>query len=119
MRVNLYYAPYPSQIFARCRSAREHGARSQSQERSRNLGRGCAQVLDEAKVDVEFRIIDTQIDVGTTVYKSIPYGPRTLVCRREGGAFESYDDRIREADIHGISNNYTNSAGISLISSNT
>jgi hopanoid C-3 methylase len=112
MRVNLYYAPYPSQIFEDAdqpvSTVRVHNPKSALA----TLAAGTRQILDEAKIEAEFRIIDTQIDAGRTAYKTIKYGPRTLVCCREGGALESYDAQIRDADIHGISNNYTNSAGI-------
>ena len=114
MRINLYYAPYPSQTF-------EGETQPVSTVRVLNpksalvtLAAGADRFLREAGIDAEFRIIDTQVGDGSQHYKDIAYGPRTLRCHRVGGAFERYDPQIREARIHGISNNYTNSAGIVL-----
>src|SRR6476620_2178540 len=112
MRIHLYYAPYPSQVF-------EGESQPVSTVRVNNpksalatLAAGVRHNLRSTPVDAEIRIIDTQMDPGTRWYKDIPYGPRVLRCYRVGGEFEQYDDGIREADICGISNNYTNSAGI-------
>ena len=114
MRVNLYYAPYPGQMF-------DGESQPVSTVRVLNpksalvtLAAGVRKYLAEWGVDASLRIIDTQVGGGSTYYKTIAYGPRALHCYRVGGAFEEYDDSIREADIHGISNNYTNSAGIVL-----
>lgn len=112
MRVHLFYAPYPSQVF-------EGDDLPVSTVRVLNpksalvtLAAGVRRYLDEWGIDAQLRIIDTQVGGGSRYYKSIPYGPRTLRCYRVGGEFEEYDDCIREAQVHGISNNYTNSAGI-------
>src|SRR5262249_30711907 len=112
MRIHLYYAPYPSQMF-------EGEAQPLSTVRVWNpksalptLAAGVRRNLAAAGIDADIRIIDTQVDPGIEYYKSIPYGPRQLHCYRVGGALEQYDDGIGEAQIHGISNNYTNSAGI-------
>jgi radical SAM superfamily enzyme YgiQ (UPF0313 family) len=114
MRVNLYYAPFPSQTF-------DGEERPVSTVRVFNpksalvtLAAGVRRHLSASGIDAELRIIDTQIEGDATYYKSISYGPRTLDCYRIGGQFEKYDDAIRMADIHGISNNFTNSAGIVL-----
>ena len=112
MRVNLYYAPFPSQVL-------DGETLPVSTVRVLNpksalvtLAAGLRHFLRGSDVDAEVRIIDTQTDPGEEYYKSIPYGPRRLDCFRVGGPFESYDDAIREAQVHGISNNFTNSAGI-------
>jgi hypothetical protein len=112
MRVHLYYAPYPSQVF-------DGEDQPVSTVRVLNpksalvtLAAGVRQNLAEWGIEADLRIIDTQVGGGSKYYKSIAYGPRTLHCYRVGGEFEEYDRSIREAQIHGISNNYTNSAGI-------
>ncbi len=77
------------------------------------LAAGTRAYLAKWNVEADFRIIDTQVDDDEPVhYKSFSYGPRTIECIRYGGAFERYDDSLREADIVGISNNFTNSAGV-------
>jgi hypothetical protein len=112
MRINLYYVPYPCLIL----DGEEKpvcpvrvGIPKSSLE---TLVSGVRQYLSKWKIDAEFHIINTQLDKGTKYYKSIYYGPRTLHCYRAGGDFEEYNQYIRMAKIHGISNNFTNSAGI-------
>ena len=112
MRVHLWYAPFPSQVFdgeelpiSTCRVFNPKSALV-------TLAAGARRYLSEWGVGVEFRITDTQIHGGPTYYKSIPYGPRRLDCFRIGGEFALYDDDIRAAEIHGISNNFTNSARV-------
>jgi hypothetical protein len=113
MRVNLYYAPYPGQRF-------EGEDATISPVRVRNpksalvtLAAGVRSYLDEWGIDALLRIIDTQIDEDEPVlYKTFAYGPRTIECLRYGGHFDRYEPSLREADIIGISNNFTNSAGV-------
>lgn len=112
MKVNLYYAPYPSQVFAGEERPVSTVRVFNPKSALVTLAAGVRRFLAEWGIEVELRIIDTQVDGGPRYYKSIPYGPRTLQCYRIGGEFEEYAGRIREAEIHGISNNYTNSAGI-------
>ena len=114
MRVNLYYAPYPSQTFEGCEQPVSTVRVLNPKSALVTLAAGAARFLDEAGIDVDFRIIDTQVDGGVAYYKHFQYGPRRLLCHRVGGSFERYDGRIAEAQIHGISNNYPNSAGIVL-----
>ncbi|MFB7511956.1 MULTISPECIES: B12-binding domain-containing radical SAM protein [unclassified Streptomyces] len=113
MKVHLYYAPYPGQRFA-------GEEETISPVRVRNpksalvtLAAGARSYLAEWGVEAEFRIIDTQVDDDQEpiLYKSFAYGPRSIECLRYGGSFERYDGSLREADIIGISNNFTNSAG--------
>jgi hypothetical protein len=112
MRVNLFYAPYPSQIFDGEDQPLSTVRVWNPKSALTTLAAGARRFLAEWGVDVEFRLIDTQVGGGTRYYKSIAYGPRTLQCYRVGGEFTEYDERIREGDVLGISNNYTNSAGI-------
>ena len=76
------------------------------------LAAGVRRYLDQWGIDADLRIIDTQVEPGETYYKSFAYGPRTVDCHRVGGDFAAYEDTIRHADVCGISNNFTNSAGI-------
>jgi len=112
MRINLYYAPYPSQTLDGTDQPVSTVRVLNPKSALVTLAAGAAQFLDERGIEAEFRIIDTQVDDGATWYKDIRYGPRRMRCHRVGGMFEGYDGRIRDAEIHGISNNYTNSAGI-------
>ncbi len=111
-RVNLYYAPYPSQIFDGADYPVSTVRVFNPKSALPTLAAGSLRLLEAWGIHAQFRIIDTQVDPGTHFYKTIKYGPRTLHCARVGGEFEQYDDLIRDADIHGVSNNYTNSAGI-------
>jgi hypothetical protein len=112
MRIHLYYAPYPSQVFDGEDQPVSTVRVNNPKSALATLAAGVRHNLRSTGIDADIRIIDTQMDPGTRWYKDIPYGPRVLQCYRVGGAFEQYDDGIREADICGISNNYTNSAGI-------
>jgi hypothetical protein len=112
MRVHLYYAPYPSQVFDGEEQPVSTVRVLNPKSALVTLAAGVRKNLDEWGVEAELRIIDTQVGGGQRYYKTFAYGPRTLRCYRVGGEFEEYDDSIREAQIHGISNNYTNSAGI-------
>jgi hypothetical protein len=114
MRLNLYYAPYPSQTFTDADQPVSTVRVLNPKSALVTLAAGASDILASRKIDAEFRIIDTQVDEGLTAYKEIPYGPRRLACHRVGGDFERYDVGIKDAEIHGISNNYTNSAGIVL-----
>lgn len=112
MRVHLYYAPYPSQVLDGEDQPISTVRVLNPKSALVTLAGGVRKYLAEWGVAADLKIIDTQVDGGPTYYKSIRYGPRTLLCHRVGGEFEEYDGVIREAEIHGISNNYTNSAGI-------
>lgn len=112
MRVNMYYAPYPSQQFQGEEFPLSPVRVWNPKSALVTLAAGARAYLSAWNVDVEFKLIDTQVGGDSTYYKSIAYGHRTLDCYRVGGAFESYDAQIRAAEIHAISNNYTNSAAI-------
>ena len=113
MRVMLFYAPYPGQKF-------RDEENTISPVRTRNpksalatLVAGARQRLRIDGIEVEFSIIDTQIvDGEPQYYASFAYGPRTMDCYRYGAPFETYDDAVSQADIIGISNNFTNSARV-------
>lgn len=113
MKVVLLYAPYPGQRFA-------DEEQTISPVRTRNpksalatLVAGTREILARRGIEADFQIIDTQVDGGAPVkYAEFAYGPRTLECFRYGGAFESYDDAVADADIIGISNNFANSSRV-------
>ena len=113
MRVTLFYAPYPGQRF-------RDEEQTISPVRVRNpksalvtLAAGARAYLREWGIAAEFRIVDTQVDEADPQwYAAFDYGPRVIDCYRFGGSFESYDQEARDADIIGISNNFTNSARV-------
>ncbi|MFF8451972.1 B12-binding domain-containing radical SAM protein [Streptomyces leeuwenhoekii] len=112
VKVHLYYAPYPGQRFAGEEETISPVRVLNPKSALATLAAGTRAHLAEWGVEAEIRIIDTQVDDDEPVhYKSFAYGPRTIECLRFGGAFERYDASLREADIIGISNNFTNSAG--------
>ena len=113
MRVNLYYAPYPGQRFAGEESTISPVRVFNPKSALVTLAAGARAFLAEWAVDAEIRIIDTQVDDDDPVlYRTFPYGPRTIECLRFGGAFARYETSFREADVIGISNNFTNSARV-------
>lgn len=113
MRVNLYYAPYPGQRFAGEAETISPVRLFNPKSALATLAAGTRGYLAEWGVDAELRIIDTQVDDDPPVlYKTFPYGPGTIECLRYGGAFARYEESFRDADIIGISNNFTNSAGV-------
>ena len=112
MHVQLYYAPYPSQRFRGEEQPLSTVRVLNPKSALVTLAAGVRRYLDTWGIDADLRIIDTQVDGGETYYKSFRYGPRTVDCHRVGGDFAAYEDTIRQADICGISNNFTNSAGI-------
>ncbi|MGW2639150.1 B12-binding domain-containing radical SAM protein [Streptomyces sp. NPDC001348] len=112
MLVDLYYAPYPGQRFAGEAETISPVRVLNPKSALATLAAGTRSFLAQWGVEAQLRIIDTQVDEDEPVlYKSFDYGPRVIECLRFGGAFERYDTTLREADIIGISNNFTNSAG--------
>jgi hopanoid C-3 methylase len=113
MQVNLYYAPYPGQRFAGEEMTISPVRVLNPKSALATLAAGARGYLSEWGIEASFRIIDTQVDPDLPVlYKRFDYGERVIECLRYGGAFERYEDSFREADIIGISNNFTNSAGV-------
>lgn len=112
MKVNLYYAPFPSQIF----SGDEHPVNTERPLNPKSalvsLATGVRMNSRAMGFDCDIEIIDMQVGGNRSLYKSFAYGPRVLDCYRLGVPFESVDDKIRSGDIHGITCNYTNSAQI-------
>lgn len=113
MRIALFYAPYPGQRFRdepdTISPVRTHNPKSALV----TLAAGVRRYLDEWGVEHEFRLIDAQVGDGAPeLYSSFAYGPRMIDCYRYGGAFEDYDADILEADVIGISSNFTNSARV-------
>ncbi|MEF3113454.1 MULTISPECIES: B12-binding domain-containing radical SAM protein [Streptomyces] len=113
MRVHLYYAPYPGQKFKDEEHTISPVRLFNPKSALVTLAAGTRAYLSEWGVDAELRVIDTQVDEDEPVhYKTFGYGASSIDCLRYGGAFERYDQSFREADIIGVSNNFTNSAGV-------
>jgi hypothetical protein len=112
MKVNLYYAPFPSQIFKGDDFPVNTERPLNPKSALVTLATGIRMHARAMDFDCEIEIIDMQVGGGRIWYKTIAYGPRQLDCFRLGIPFESIEDKIREGDIHGITCNYTNSAQI-------
>ena len=112
MKVNLYYAPYPSQIFSDSTSPVNTERPFNPKSALPTLASGLRMFAGPMGFDCDIEIIDMQIGGEHTFYKSIPYGPRILNCYRLGHPFEAMEEKIRSGDIHGITSDYTNSAQI-------
>jgi hypothetical protein len=112
MKVNLYYAPFPSQIFSGDSAPVNTERPLNPKSALVTLATGIRMNARPMGFDCDIEIIDMQVGGDRTYYKSIPYGPKTLDCYRLGIPFESIDHKIQQADVHGISCNYTNSAQI-------
>jgi hypothetical protein len=112
MKLNLYYAPYPSQVFdgedEPVNTERPHNPKSALP----TLAAGVRAFSAQLGLGCDIEIIDLQLNPRRTYYKSIRYGPRTMRCYRYGTPFEEVEAKIREADVHGITCNFTNSAQI-------
>jgi hopanoid C-3 methylase len=112
MKVNLYYAPFPSQIF-------DGESEPVNTERPLNpksalptLAAGLRAFAQTMNYTCDIEIIDLQIGHDREFYKAIKYGPRMMRCYRYGVPFEVMTDKIKEGDIHGLTCNFTNSAQI-------
>lgn len=112
MKVNLYYAPYPSQIF-------EGETSPVNTERPRNpkqamatIAAGLRAFAPQLGYSCDIEIIDLQLGGEHVWYKSLPYGPRIMNCYRYGTPFEDAEDKMREGDVHGLTCNSTNGAQI-------
>ena len=112
MKINLYYAPYPSQRFSGesepINTERPHNPKSALP----TLASGLRVMGERLGFSAELEIIDLQLGGEHVWYKSFAYGPRTMDCFRYGTPFELVDEKIKEADIHGLTCNYTNSAHV-------
>jgi hypothetical protein len=112
MKVNLYYAPFPTQIFSGDSDPVNTERPLNPKSALISLATGIRMFSEPLGFDCDVEIIDMQVGGERTFYKSISYGPRTLNCYRLGVPFEGVDEQIRRADVHGITSNFTNSAQI-------
>lgn len=112
MKVNLFYAPYPSQILRGSADPVNTERPLNPKSAMATLATGIRMYTRPMGFNCDIEIIDGQIGGGRTWYKSINYGPEVLDCYRLGRPYESLEDKIREGDVHGITSNYTNSAQI-------
>ena len=112
MKVNLYYAPYPSQIFADSGEPVNTERPLNPKSALPTLAAGLDLFAERMGFECDVEIVDMQLGGQRTYYKSIPYGPQLMRCYRLGTPFEAFEEKIREADIHGLTCDFTNSAQI-------
>lgn len=112
MKVNLYYAPFPSQFF----SGSLHPINTERPLNPKSalvtLATGLRMNAGPMGFRCDIEIIDMQLGGERTWYKSIPYGAQAMDCYRLGYPFEAMTEKFLEGDIHGITSNYTNGAQI-------
>ncbi|HEY7071525.1 MAG TPA: radical SAM protein [Acidimicrobiales bacterium] len=112
MKVNLYYAPFPSQTF----EGYDHPVNTERPLNPKSalptLAAGIRQHGPALGLDCDVEIVDMQLGGERTWYKTIDYGPERLACHRLGTPFEACDDTIRSADVHGLTSNFTNGAQV-------
>ncbi|MGB8453114.1 MAG: radical SAM protein [Anaerocolumna sp.] len=112
MKINLYYPPLASQRF-------EGSNIPINTERNFNpksalllLGSSIRKLAADFSLCCELEIIDMQTDDKLFLYKTFPYGKRKINCFRHGAYFSDYYGKIKEAEIHGISSNFTINAHV-------
>jgi hopanoid C-3 methylase len=112
MKINLYYAPYPSQIFEGetepINTERPHNPKSALT----TIAAGLRAYAPEFGYNCDVEIIDLQLGGQRVPYKSFEYGPRIMNCYRYGTPFEDVEEKMRTADVHGLTCNFTNSAQV-------
>jgi hopanoid C-3 methylase len=112
MKVNLYYAPFPSQMFRGCDEPINTERPLNPKSALPTLATGLRMFSDEMGFDCDIEIVDMQLGGERELYKTIPYGPHQMDCYRYGSPFELFADTIAEGDVHGLTVNFTNSAQI-------
>jgi hypothetical protein len=112
VKVNLYYAPFPSQFFDGCDEPINTERPLNPKSALPTLAAGLRQFSDELGFHCDVEIVDLQLGGQRTYYKTIPYGPLRMRCFRYGTPFEEAVETIRSADLHGLTCNFTNSARI-------
>lgn len=112
MKVNLYYAPFPSQIFDGCEEPVNTERPLNPKSALPTLASGLRMYADSMGFSCDIEIIDMQLGGQRIHYKTIPYGPHQMGCYRYGSPFEDFVEKIRGAEIHGLTCNFTNSAQI-------
>jgi len=110
MKINLYYPPYPAQIFKGSKDPVNPVRPFNPKSALPTLASGIRYFSRTMKFNCDIEIIDLQVGGKLTYYKSIPYGLQTLDCYRLGRPYDEIKNKVIEGDIHGITANYTNSA---------
>jgi len=110
MKMNLYYPPYPVQIFEG-ESLPVNPARPLTPKSTLpTLASGIRFYAAQMGFNIDFEIIDLQLGGELTFYKQFMYGPRKMNCFQLGTPYEKINSKILTADIHGITSNHTNAA---------
>lgn len=112
MKVNLYYAPFPSQRFAGESEPINTERPFNPKSALPTLAAGIRTMSARLGFSADLEIIDMQIGGEHVFYKKFEYGPRTMECYRYGTPFEAIDHKIVEGDVHLLTCNFTNSAQI-------
>lgn len=112
MKFNLYYAPYPAQIFRAEQSPISTERLFNPKSALTTLVSGTRSILESNEIRCSFEIIDMQLSQHRELYKTIKFGEKLLDCYRTGIAFEEINYKIKETNYHAISSNFTNGAQI-------
>jgi hypothetical protein len=112
MKLNLYYPPYPAQIFKGSEEPVNPVRPFCPKSSLYTLASGIRKFSDQMRFDCNIEIIDLQVNGELTFYKSISYGPQILDCYQFGTQYKKIENKIKEGDIHGITSNHTNAAQI-------
>lgn len=112
MKINLYYPPYPKQVFSGFTEPVNPVRPFNPKQAHAALATGIRMYASSMGYQCDIEILDLQTGGEDVYYKSFPYGPHTMNCYRHGTPYEKVTDKIKEADIHGITSNHTNAAHI-------
>ena len=112
MKLNLYYPPYPAQIFEGEKDPVSPVRPLTPKSTLPTLASGIRYFGERLGFNVDIEIIDLQLGGEMTFYKEFEYGSKKINCYQLGTPYEKINDKIISANIHGINNNHTNSAQI-------
>src|SRR4051794_35025184 len=112
MKVNLYYAPFPSQVFDDAHEPVNTERPLNPKSALPTLAAALRAHAARVGFSCDIEIVDMQLGGEREFYKTVPYGPRQMHCFRYGTPFDNGTEKFLEGDIHGITCNFTNSAQI-------